>query len=67
MALLVVVLAGLVLGIFVFGPVFMLVPLTGNMMLLALVAALFITVLFNVLFNIALNRERAYLDSLAGE
>ena len=66
-ALLVVILAGLVLGIFVFGPVFMLVPLTGEMAIATLVAALFVTVLFNVLFNVALDRERAYLDSLAGE
>ena len=66
-ALLVVILAGLMLGIFVFGPVFMLVPLTGEMAIATLVAALFITVLFNVLFNVALDRERAYLDSLAGE
>lgn len=62
-ALLVVVLAGLLLGIFVFGPVFMLVPLTADMALLALIAAVFVTVLFNILFNIALDRERAYLSS----
>jgi len=37
------------------------------MAIATLVAALFITVLFNVLFNVALDRERAYLDSLAGE
>ena len=66
-ALLVVVLAGLLLGIFVFGPVFMLVPLTADMALLALIAAVFVTVLFNILFNIALDRERAYLSSLSAE
>ena len=66
-ALLVVVLAGLLLGIFVFGPVFMLVPLTADMALLALIAAVFVTVLFNILFNIALDRERVYLSSLSAE
>ena len=66
-ALLVVILAGLLLGIFVFGPVFMLVPLTADMGLLALIAAVFVTVLFNILFNIALDRERAYLSSLSAE
>ena len=66
-ALLAVVLAGLLLGIFVFGPVFMLVPLTADMALLALIAAVFVTVLFNILFNIALDRERAYLSSLSAE
>ena len=66
-ALLVVVLAGLLLGIFVFGPVFMLVPLTADMALPALIAAVFVTVLFNILFNIALDRERAYLSSLSAE
>ena len=66
-ALLVVILAGLILGIFVFGPVFMLVPLTPDMVILALVAAVFITVLFNVLFNVALGYERRYLASFEGE
>ena len=66
-ALLVVILAGLLLGIFVFGPVFMLVPLTADMGLLALIAAVFVTVLFNILFNIALDRERACLSSLSAE
>ena len=45
----------------------MLVPLTADMALLALIAAVFVTVLFNILFNIALDRERVYLSSLSAE
>lgn len=61
--LLVVIVAGLVLGIFVFGPVFMLVALTGRMIIATIVAALLVTVLFNILFNVALNVEKKYLAS----
>lgn len=66
-ALLVVVVAGLVLGIFVFGPVFMLVSLTPEMALAAIAGAVLITVLFNILFNVALERERVYLSSFKSE
>ena len=59
--LLVVIVTGLLLGIFPFGHVFMLEPFSFEMTVATVVLAALVTVLFNVLFNGALRRERRYL------
>lgn len=62
--LLVVILAGLGIGIFFFGNIFMLTSFSFEMICVTLVLAAIITVLFNWLFNIALRYEARYLASL---
>lgn len=62
--LLVVILAGLILGIFVFGPVFLLTPFSFEMVIVTIILGVMITVLFNLLFNGAIRREKRYLASL---
>ena len=61
--LLVVILAGLILGIFVFGPVFLLTPFSFEMVIVTIILGVMITVLFNLLFNGAIRREKRYLAS----
>ena len=62
--LLAVILAGLILGIFVFGPVFLLTPFSFEMVIVTIILGVMITVLFNLLFNGAIRREKHYLASL---
>lgn len=63
-SMLVVILAGLGLGIFAFGSVFMLTPFSTPMVVAIIVLAVFVTVLFNALFNYAIVREQRYLAFL---
>ena len=62
--LLVVILAGLILGVFVFGPVFLLTPFSFEMVIVTIILGVMITILFNLLFNGAIRREKRYLASL---
>lgn len=59
--LLVVVLAGLVLGIGPLGGVFMLTPFSFEMIVLVIILAACITLIFNIMFNFALRYEARYL------
>ena len=62
--LLVVVIAGIAIGIFFLGPIFMLTPFSFEMIIVTVILAAIITGLFHFLFNIALKYEARYLASL---
>ena len=66
-AMIIVCVAGLLIGVFGFTNLFMLAPFTVDMVAVAIILAVVISVIFNILFNIAQRYEDNYLASLKEE
>ncbi|MDO4182116.1 MAG: HAD-IC family P-type ATPase [Coriobacteriia bacterium] len=59
--------AGLCLGVFVFGDFFRLAPFSMQMIIITLVLVVVVSVVFNIMYNIAQSTEDKYLASLKEE